>query len=86
MKRRKFHPVIVFLLAIYLTVSCPQGWHQIKKACYYLQMARINWEEAKKSCLKKGAGLVTIRDEEEEEEIRKFIKSKSLQTLYFWTG
>lgn len=49
-------------------------------------MARINWEEAKKSCLKKGAGLVTIRDEEEEEEIRKFIKSKSLQTLYFWTG
>jgi hypothetical protein len=51
-----------------------------------LDLTRNDWRKARKKCLEKGAGLVAIHNEKEEKEIRKYIKSKNLQTMYFWIG
>ncbi|XP_064157559.1 CD209 antigen-like [Anguilla rostrata] len=46
---------------------CPLGWEQFSFKCYYFSTDRKNWMDSRSDCIKRGADLVIIDNEEEQE-------------------
>ncbi|KAJ8387776.1 hypothetical protein AAFF_G00150770 [Aldrovandia affinis] len=59
---------------------CPEGWKQRNSKCYYFSTEEKSWMDSRRDCLKQGADLVIIEEEEQE-----FI-SKHTREDYYWIG
>nr|XP_029510573.1 CD209 antigen-like protein C [Oncorhynchus nerka] len=62
-----------------LKQTCPEGWQQFECSCYFLFTDKKTWEESRQDCLKRGADLVIVNSDKEQEFLFKFNKS-------FWIG
>ncbi|KAJ8260448.1 hypothetical protein GJAV_G00182280 [Gymnothorax javanicus] len=60
---------------------CPQGWEQFDSKCYFFSTERKSWTESRNDCIKRGADLVIIKSEEEQD----FISSNSIYYDH-WIG
>ncbi|XP_010867501.1 C-type lectin domain family 4 member M-like [Esox lucius] len=49
-----------------LLVKCPNGWKVFDNSIYYISTEQNNWEYANQDCLKRGAQLVIINNQEEQ--------------------
>ncbi|KAI4899953.1 hypothetical protein NFI96_032611, partial [Prochilodus magdalenae] len=56
-----------------------QGWKRFGSSYYHLSTEQKNWNEARQACRDRGADLVIINTEEEQEFIRK-------EKMYAWIG
>ncbi|XP_024000041.1 CD209 antigen-like protein E isoform X2 [Salvelinus sp. IW2-2015] len=59
--------------------TCPDGWQKFECSCYYLTTGKKTWEESRQDCLERGADLVIVNSDKEQEFLFKFNKS-------FWIG
>uniref|UniRef100_A0A8C9SF31 C-type lectin domain-containing protein n=1 Tax=Scleropages formosus TaxID=113540 RepID=A0A8C9SF31_SCLFO len=59
--------------------ACPQGWTCFSSKLYYISTERKSWSESQKDCKERGADLVIINNEEEQDFISQF-------TGPFWIG
>ncbi|XP_062411033.1 CD209 antigen-like protein E isoform X2 [Sardina pilchardus] len=50
--------------------SCPVGWFTYGSSCYYLSTSRRNWTDSRDQCLERGADLIVINSQEEQEFVR----------------
>ncbi|XP_061073717.1 CD209 antigen-like protein C [Conger conger] len=63
-----------------LCKPCPQGWKQFSSKCYYFSTEMKSWMKSRRDCLRRGADLVIIESDEEQEFITKYIQD------YYWIG
>ncbi|KAM9398897.1 uncharacterized protein ACWYII_031326 isoform 1-T1 [Salvelinus alpinus] len=50
-----------------LKQTCPEGWHKFNSSWYFLFTKAKTWEESRKDCLERGADLVIINSDMEQE-------------------
>uniref|UniRef100_A0A1A8ECA3 C-type lectin domain-containing protein n=1 Tax=Nothobranchius kadleci TaxID=1051664 RepID=A0A1A8ECA3_NOTKA len=62
---------------------CPLGWTEINSRCYFLSTEQKKWEESRQQCQSKGADLVVINDEKEQNAL---YRMNGNQYLLFWIG
>uniref|UniRef100_A0A3P8Y5V8 C-type lectin domain-containing protein n=1 Tax=Esox lucius TaxID=8010 RepID=A0A3P8Y5V8_ESOLU len=62
-----------------LLVKCPNGWKVFGNRSYYVSTEKNNWEYANQDCLKRGAQLVIINNQEEQ----KFLITLNIRS---WIG
>ena len=55
-------------------------------ACYKANLARKSLQDATDSCLKKGAGILTLRSMEEENFLRAELEKYQLNNMFYWLG
>ncbi|XP_061074414.1 CD209 antigen-like protein A [Conger conger] len=60
--------------------ECPQGWEQFYSKCYYFSTERKSWKDSRRDCLRRGADLVIIESDEEQE----FITNSTFQRAFNW--
>ncbi|XP_064158268.1 CD209 antigen-like protein C isoform X1 [Anguilla rostrata] len=60
---------------------CPQGWSPFSSKCYYFSTERKIWTDSRSDCIKRGADLVIIESEEEQEFITKHTREHP-----YWIG
>ncbi|XP_041944515.1 CD209 antigen-like protein D isoform X1 [Alosa sapidissima] len=73
--------VLQVALNIYLRLAgrpCPEGWLSYG-SCYYISVSHRNWTDSRDQCLKRGADLIIISNQEEQ----KFVRALSVQA---WIG
>ncbi|KAK2845094.1 hypothetical protein Q5P01_011753 [Channa striata] len=61
--------------------SCPPGWITYMSSCYLLSSRRNTWDKANQDCVQRGAHLVILNDQMEEQVVRTFVRGKAV-----WTG
>uniref|UniRef100_A0A3P8ZY42 C-type lectin domain-containing protein n=1 Tax=Esox lucius TaxID=8010 RepID=A0A3P8ZY42_ESOLU len=61
------------------TMKCPNGWKVFGNRSYYVSTEKNNWEYANQDCLKRGAQLVIINNQEEQ----KFLITLNIRS---WIG
>ncbi|XP_034003341.1 CD209 antigen-like protein C [Trematomus bernacchii] len=54
--------------------TCPEGWRMIGCSCYLLSTEKASWEQSRQHCTARGADLVIVDSEEEQEFITSKIK------------
>ncbi|XP_029110101.1 C-type lectin domain family 4 member E-like [Scleropages formosus] len=54
-----------------LLTACPLGWKCYNSKLYYISTERKSWSESQKDCKERGADLVIIQSEEEQDFIVK---------------
>ncbi|XP_071326528.1 oxidized low-density lipoprotein receptor 1-like isoform X2 [Trachinotus anak] len=54
------------------TPKCPLGWWTYKSSCYQLSSMTGTWEHARQDCESKGAQLVVLNNDREENVVRSF--------------
>ncbi|XP_029622368.1 CD209 antigen-like protein A isoform X1 [Salmo trutta] len=47
--------------------TCPEGWQKFESSWYFLSTETKTWEESREDCLKRGADLVIINSDKEQE-------------------
>uniref|UniRef100_A0A4W5LZQ6 C-type lectin domain-containing protein n=1 Tax=Hucho hucho TaxID=62062 RepID=A0A4W5LZQ6_9TELE len=67
------------MVNVKLLGSCPEGWRRFGCSCYYLSTEKKCWEESRQDCLERGADLVIINSEEEQDFLNNLNKD-------FWIG
>ncbi|XP_040901151.1 oxidized low-density lipoprotein receptor 1-like [Toxotes jaculatrix] len=60
--------------------SCPREWKPYKSSCYQLSSMASTWENARDDCRRKGAHLVILNDNKEEDFV------SSLGSVKVWMG
>ncbi|XP_036830595.1 C-type lectin domain family 4 member E-like, partial [Oncorhynchus mykiss] len=50
-----------------LKQTCPEGWHTFESSWYFLFTKAKTWEESRQECVERGADLVIINSEKEQE-------------------
>ncbi|KAG9260030.1 C-type lectin domain family 4 member M-like, partial [Astyanax mexicanus] len=50
---------------------CPPGWKKFMSSCYYISINMQTWDQSRMDCRGKGADLVIINSEEEQEFIKR---------------
>ncbi|XP_062411025.1 C-type lectin domain family 4 member M-like isoform X1 [Sardina pilchardus] len=50
--------------------SCPEGWLTYGSSCYYISNSHRNWTASRDQCLERGADLIVINSQEEQEFVR----------------
>ncbi|XP_031670495.1 CD209 antigen-like protein C [Oncorhynchus kisutch] len=51
----------------YLKHTCPKGWQHFESSWYFLSDDTKTWKESREDCLERGADLVIINSDEEQE-------------------
>ncbi|XP_070295761.1 C-type lectin domain family 4 member M-like [Salvelinus sp. IW2-2015] len=54
--------------------TCPEGWQKFKSSCYFLSAETKTWKESRENCLERGADLVIIDSDKEQEFLFKLNK------------
>ncbi|XP_064781984.1 CD209 antigen-like [Oncorhynchus masou masou] len=54
--------------------TCPEGWLKFESSCYFLSTESKTWNESRKDCLERGADLVIINSDKEQEFLFKLKK------------
>uniref|UniRef100_A0A8C2SSD8 CD209 antigen-like protein C n=1 Tax=Coturnix japonica TaxID=93934 RepID=A0A8C2SSD8_COTJA len=62
--------------------SCPVGWQQFAKTCYYFSTEGKTWVEARAACSMLGAQLAIVNSEME----NKFLANHIMEIRAFWLG
>uniref|UniRef100_A0A4W5NML2 C-type lectin domain-containing protein n=1 Tax=Hucho hucho TaxID=62062 RepID=A0A4W5NML2_9TELE len=62
-----------------LKQTCPEGWQKFECSCYFLSTVVRPWEESRLDCLERGADLVVINSDKEQEFLNNRIRG-------FWIG
>ncbi|XP_077995615.1 macrophage mannose receptor 1-like [Glandiceps talaboti] len=57
------------------TLTCPNGWTEYAKSCYYIGMERVSWETARQSCVRFGADLATDKNVNTHDFIKGVVKN-----------
>lgn len=65
-----------------LCTSCPAGWLQFAKTCYFFSTDPKPWMDAKTSCAELGGQLAIVNSELE----NKFLANHIMETRVFWLG
>ncbi|NXX62042.1 CL17A protein, partial [Scopus umbretta] len=65
-----------------LCTSCPAGWQQFAKTCYFFSTTAKPWLAAKESCTTFNAHLAIINSEQE----NKFLANQVMENRVFWLG
>ncbi|NWH54148.1 CL17A protein, partial [Fregata magnificens] len=65
-----------------LCTTCPAGWQQFAKSCYFFSTTPQPWLDAKDSCTKFNAHLAIINTEQE----NKFLANHIMDDRVFWLG
>ncbi|NXE85338.1 CL17A protein, partial [Cochlearius cochlearius] len=65
-----------------LCTTCPDGWQQFAKACYFFSTVAKPWLEAKDSCAEFDAQLAVVNTEQE----NKFLANHIMENRVFWLG
>ncbi|XP_055765493.1 C-type lectin domain family 4 member E-like isoform X2 [Salvelinus fontinalis] len=50
-----------------LKQTCPEGWQQFNSSWYFLSTETKTWEESREDCLERGADLVIVNSDMEQE-------------------
>ncbi|XP_038837605.1 CD209 antigen-like protein E isoform X1 [Salvelinus namaycush] len=50
-----------------LKQTCPEGWQQFNSSWYFLSTVKKPWKESRQDCLERGADLVIVNSEMEQE-------------------
>uniref|UniRef100_A0A4W5Q7E2 C-type lectin domain-containing protein n=1 Tax=Hucho hucho TaxID=62062 RepID=A0A4W5Q7E2_9TELE len=62
-----------------LKQTCPEGWRKFESSWYFLSTVIKPWDESRQDCLERGADLVVINSDKEQE----FLNNLN---QYFWIG
>ncbi|NXT94405.1 C209E protein, partial [Anhinga rufa] len=65
-----------------LCTTCPAGWYQFNKTCYFFSTAHQSWLDSKDSCATFNAHLAIINSEQE----NKFLANHIMDNRVFWLG
>ncbi|XP_034002682.1 C-type lectin domain family 6 member A-like [Trematomus bernacchii] len=57
-----------------LKKSCPEGWRKFDSSCYLFSTEKRSWEQSRDNCTARGAHLVIVDSEEEQEIITSMTK------------
>lgn len=66
-------------------VSCPEGFVAINDGCYFVSTKQLNWYQAFRDCVSRGASLATIETSTENEAIKEYLRGLVLSRTY-WIG
>ncbi|XP_031674220.1 C-type lectin domain family 12 member B-like [Oncorhynchus kisutch] len=58
-----------------LKQTCPEGWQKFESSWYFLSTETKNWKESREDCLERGADLVMINSDKEQEFLFKLKKT-----------
>uniref|UniRef100_A0A4W5QTZ6 C-type lectin domain-containing protein n=1 Tax=Hucho hucho TaxID=62062 RepID=A0A4W5QTZ6_9TELE len=50
-----------------LKQTCPEGWQKFQSSWYFISTETKTWEESRKDCLERGADLVIVNSDKEQE-------------------
>ncbi|KAM9398928.1 CD209 antigen-like protein C isoform 1-T1 [Salvelinus alpinus] len=50
-----------------LKQTCPEGWQQFESSWYFLSTVKKTWKESRQDCLERGADLVIVNSDMEQE-------------------
>ncbi|XP_024001545.2 C-type lectin domain family 4 member E-like, partial [Salvelinus sp. IW2-2015] len=62
-----------------LKKTCPRGWQKFESSWYFLSTETKTWNESREDCLERGADLVIVTSDKEQEFLVKLKKR-------FWIG
>ncbi|NXC78444.1 CL17A protein, partial [Anhinga anhinga] len=65
-----------------LCTTCPAGWYQFNKACYFFSTAHQSWLASKDFCATFNAHLAIVNSEQE----NKFLANHIMDNRVFWLG
>uniref|UniRef100_A0A8B9FP93 C-type lectin domain-containing protein n=1 Tax=Amazona collaria TaxID=241587 RepID=A0A8B9FP93_9PSIT len=65
-----------------LCLTCPDGWLQFARTCYFFSSATKSWWEAKEFCGHLNGSLATVSSEQEDI----FLANHILENRVFWLG
>ncbi|NXT58872.1 CLC4M protein, partial [Pluvianellus socialis] len=65
-----------------LCATCPAGWTQFDKTCYFFSSATVGWLAAKERCTRFDAHLAIVDTEQE----NKFLANHIMENRVFWLG
>ncbi|XP_064293275.1 CD209 antigen-like isoform X1 [Phalacrocorax carbo] len=65
-----------------LCATCPAGWQQFDKTCYFFSDAKQSWRASQESCAAFGAHLAVVSSEQE----NKFLANHIMDDRVFWLG
>ncbi|XP_036789976.1 C-type lectin domain family 4 member M isoform X1 [Oncorhynchus mykiss] len=57
-----------------LKQKCPEGWQKFESSWYFLSTVKKPWRESRQDCLKRGADMVIINSDKEQEFLFSFFK------------
>eukprot|EP00063_Salmo_salar_P082449 XP_014057284.1 PREDICTED: CD209 antigen-like protein E isoform X2 [Salmo salar] len=60
--------------------KCDEGWLHFESSCYFLSRDRMNWDESRDECKKRGADLAVITNKT----VQTFLTKKG--NLMYWIG
>ncbi|KAI9546996.1 hypothetical protein NQZ68_021665 [Dissostichus eleginoides] len=60
-----------------LKKTCPAGWRKFGCSCYLLSTEKASWEQSRDNCRARGADLVIVDSDEEQEFISSMIKEET---------
>ncbi|XP_041708589.1 CD209 antigen-like protein E isoform X1 [Coregonus clupeaformis] len=60
--------------------TCDKGWLHFESSCYFLSRDRLNWDESRDECKKRGADLAVITNKT----VQTFLTAKG--NLMYWIG
>ncbi|XP_066449336.1 CD209 antigen-like protein C isoform X2 [Eleutherodactylus coqui] len=60
---------------------CPAGWNPIGIFCYYYSMDFLSWNDARDDCIRKGSGLVMLKNKEETDALQSILEKDR-----YWIG
>ncbi|XP_044027304.1 CD209 antigen-like protein C isoform X3 [Siniperca chuatsi] len=69
---------------------CPEGWTRFRRSCYFKSNEKKSWPDSRSDCRNKGADLVSINNEEEQNFVKELkVNGESwigLRKIYTQTG
>lgn len=64
----------------HLCRDCGRGWLRFENTCYFLSQNRLNWQQSRKECQRKGGDLAVITNER----AQMYLSKKG--NLHYWIG
>ncbi|XP_034003339.1 CD209 antigen-like protein C [Trematomus bernacchii] len=68
---------LVYRLQCLMEKTCPEGWRKFDCSCYLFSTEKRSWEQSRQDCTARGADLVIVDSEEEQEFITSMIKEQT---------